>query len=89
MIGQIGSKTDGLRRPGWIYRHPAPRHFLPFLAGLIDTDGTVSTERGSATHRARRTSTSLEAAERTAGLLRRPRQALHVARHGTTTWTAT
>ncbi len=45
---QVGAKTAHLRVPGWIVRHPE-RHFLPFLAGLIDTDGTVSRERGSAT----------------------------------------
>ena len=33
--------------PEWISRNPE-KYFLPFLAGLIDTDGTVSTERGSA-----------------------------------------
>ena len=46
--GQIGSKTATLRVPTWIAREPG-RFFLPFLAGLIDTDGTVSTDRGSAT----------------------------------------
>ena len=45
---QIGSKTASLRIPEWIARQP-DRHFLPFLAGLIDTDGTVSTDRGSVT----------------------------------------
>jgi ribonucleoside-diphosphate reductase alpha chain len=45
---QIGAKTKNLRVPAWIARHPE-RHFLPFLAGLIDTDGTVSRERGSVT----------------------------------------
>ncbi|MEO6688363.1 MAG: LAGLIDADG family homing endonuclease, partial [Dokdonella sp.] len=45
---QIGAKTAHLRVPSWIAQHPE-RHFLPFLAGLIDTDGTVSRERGSAT----------------------------------------
>jgi len=44
---QIGSKTATLRVPRWVAEDPA-RHFLPFLAGLIDTDGTVSRERGSA-----------------------------------------
>jgi ribonucleoside-diphosphate reductase alpha chain len=46
--GQIGEKSDTLRVPKWIAREPQ-RFFLPFLAGLIDTDGTVSTEYGSAT----------------------------------------
>ncbi|MGM0593081.1 MAG: LAGLIDADG family homing endonuclease, partial [Pseudomonadota bacterium] len=46
--GQIGKKCSGLHVPGWIAANPE-RHFLPFLAGLIDTDGTVSTERGSVT----------------------------------------
>ena len=45
---QVGAKTAHLRVPAWIARHPE-RHFLPFLAGLIDTDGTVSRERGSVT----------------------------------------
>ncbi|HXH02092.1 MAG TPA: LAGLIDADG family homing endonuclease, partial [Candidatus Competibacteraceae bacterium] len=45
---QIGAKTAHLRVPLWIVRHPE-RHFLPFLAGLIDTDGTVCRERGSVT----------------------------------------
>ena len=45
---QIGKKCEHLRVPGWIARYPE-RHFLPFLAGLIDTDGTVSTEHGSVT----------------------------------------
>lgn len=45
---QIGVKTTSLHVPDWIVRHPE-KHFLPFLAGLIDTDGTVSRERGSAT----------------------------------------
>jgi ribonucleoside-diphosphate reductase alpha chain len=44
--GQTGRKTGGLRVPAWVARHPE-RHFIPFLAGLIDTDGTVSRERGS------------------------------------------
>jgi ribonucleoside-diphosphate reductase alpha chain len=44
---QIGKKTATLKIPQWIKQAP-DRHFLPFLAGLIDTDGTVSTERGSA-----------------------------------------
>jgi ribonucleoside-diphosphate reductase alpha chain len=45
---QIGSKTAGLRVPDWIASEPE-RHFLPFLAGLIDTDGTVACESGSVT----------------------------------------
>ncbi len=45
---QVGAKTRHLRVPAWIARHPE-KHFLPFLAGLIDTDGTVERERGSAT----------------------------------------
>jgi ribonucleoside-diphosphate reductase alpha chain len=45
---QTGAKTAHLHVPGWIARHPE-RHFLPFLAGLIDTDGTVSREHGSVT----------------------------------------
>ncbi|XKE45376.1 adenosylcobalamin-dependent ribonucleoside-diphosphate reductase [Halomonas organivorans] len=45
---QIGKKTWRLQVPRWIMRHPE-RHFLPFLAGLIDTDGTVCQERGSVT----------------------------------------
>jgi ribonucleoside-diphosphate reductase alpha chain len=44
---QIGKKSHSLKIPQWIKQAP-DRHFLPFLAGLIDTDGTVSTERGSA-----------------------------------------
>ncbi|MBC7160550.1 MAG: hypothetical protein H5U26_00380 [Immundisolibacter sp.] len=43
---QVGAKTACLRVPDWIARHPE-RHFLPFLAGLIDTDGTVCREHGS------------------------------------------
>jgi ribonucleoside-diphosphate reductase alpha chain len=43
---QIGAKTKGLRVPRWIAEHPE-RYFLPFLAGLIDTDGYVQAERGS------------------------------------------
>jgi len=46
--GQIGEKSTTLRVPKWIAREPE-RFFLPFLAGLIDTDGTVNTEHGSAT----------------------------------------
>ena len=40
--GQIGDKCATLRVPKWIASEPE-RHFLPFIAGLIDTDGTVST----------------------------------------------
>jgi ribonucleoside-diphosphate reductase alpha chain len=46
--GQIGDKSKTLRVPAWVARQPE-QFFLPFLAGLIDTDGTVSTEFGSAT----------------------------------------
>jgi ribonucleoside-diphosphate reductase alpha chain len=46
--GQTGEKSATLRVPRWIKTRP-DAHFLPFLAGLIDTDGTVSAERGSAT----------------------------------------
>ncbi len=45
---QTGAKCDGMRVPTWIKSHPQ-HHFLPFLAGLIDTDGSVDRERGSAT----------------------------------------
>lgn len=45
---QIGAKTHGLHVPAWIKAQP-DRHFLPFLAGLVDTDGTVSCEHGSVT----------------------------------------
>ncbi|MDX2504433.1 MAG: LAGLIDADG family homing endonuclease [Gammaproteobacteria bacterium] len=44
---QIGKKSHTLTVPGWIRQAPE-KHFLPFLAGLMDTDGTVNTERGSA-----------------------------------------
>ncbi|MFI3187448.1 MAG: LAGLIDADG family homing endonuclease [Methylococcaceae bacterium] len=44
---QTGKKSHTLKVPQWIKQTP-DRHFLPFLAGLIDTDGTVSTEHGSA-----------------------------------------
>jgi ribonucleoside-diphosphate reductase alpha chain len=40
--GQIGAKSATLRVPTWVAAEPE-RHFLPFLAGLIDTDGTVDT----------------------------------------------
>ncbi len=46
--GQIGPKSATVRVPKWVAREPG-QFFLPFLAGLIDTDGTVNTERGSAT----------------------------------------
>jgi ribonucleoside-diphosphate reductase alpha chain len=39
--GQTGDKAGTLRVPRWIAAEPG-RHFLPFLAGLIDTDGHVS-----------------------------------------------
>ncbi|TAM60623.1 MAG: adenosylcobalamin-dependent ribonucleoside-diphosphate reductase [Rhodanobacter sp.] len=45
--GQTGVKTHGMHVPAWIRSQP-DHHFLPFLAGLIDTDGTVSGEHGSA-----------------------------------------
>ncbi len=45
---QTGRKTDGMRVPAWVAQQPE-KHFLPFLAGLIDTDGTVSRETGSVT----------------------------------------
>jgi ribonucleoside-diphosphate reductase alpha chain len=45
---QIGRKAARLSVPRWIAERP-DAHFLPFLAGLIDTDGTVSIERGSVT----------------------------------------
>jgi ribonucleoside-diphosphate reductase alpha chain len=44
---QIGSGSATLRVPQWVSAEPE-RFFLPFLAGLIDTDGTVSTQFGSA-----------------------------------------
>ena len=44
--GQIGAKSATLRVPQWVAAEPE-RHFLPFLAGLIDTDGTVDS-RGNA-----------------------------------------
>ncbi len=40
--GQIGSKSATLRVPRWIKAEPG-QFLLPFLAGLIDTDGTVNT----------------------------------------------
>ncbi len=45
---QTGKKTATLKIPQWIKQAPE-KHFLPFLAGLIDTNGTVSTEHGSIT----------------------------------------
>ena len=45
---QVGEKSATLKVPKWVMTQPE-RFFLPFLAGLIDTDGTVSTEYGSAT----------------------------------------
>ncbi|MBU6509936.1 MAG: hypothetical protein KGQ73_07105, partial [Gammaproteobacteria bacterium] len=44
---QIGNKTVQLHVPGWIKTQPE-KYFLPFLAGLLDTDGTVNREHGSA-----------------------------------------
>ncbi len=44
---QIGKKSHTLKVPQWIKKAP-DRHFLPFLAGLIDTDGTVAKANGSA-----------------------------------------
>jgi ribonucleoside-diphosphate reductase alpha chain len=45
--GQTGEKSSKLRVPRWIVAEPE-RFFVPFLAGLIDTDGHVDTERGAA-----------------------------------------
>jgi ribonucleoside-diphosphate reductase alpha chain len=45
--GQVGAKSATARVPRWVATEPE-RFFLPFLAGLIDTDGTVPTERGNA-----------------------------------------
>jgi ribonucleotide reductase alpha subunit len=45
--GQIGEKSATLRVPQWVAAEPE-RHFLPFLAGLIDTDGTV--DKGGNAH---------------------------------------
>lgn len=45
--GIVGSKRDHICVPEWIARNP-DKFFIPFLAGLLDTDGTVSRERGSA-----------------------------------------
>ena len=44
---QIGAKSATLRVPVWIKANPE-KYFLSFLAGLIDTDGTISRETGSA-----------------------------------------
>ncbi|HET7650386.1 MAG TPA: LAGLIDADG family homing endonuclease, partial [Gammaproteobacteria bacterium] len=44
---QTGTKTTKLHVPAWIKSEPE-KYFLPFLAGLLDTDGTVSREHGSA-----------------------------------------
>ncbi|HHJ15631.1 MAG TPA: hypothetical protein ENJ80_02935, partial [Gammaproteobacteria bacterium] len=44
--GQTGKKSGTLSVPSWVAQQPE-KYFLPFLAGLIDTDGTVATERGS------------------------------------------
>ena len=46
--GQIGNKSRTVHVPAWVARAPE-RFFLPFLAGLLDTDGTVSRDYGSAT----------------------------------------
>ena len=43
---QVGAKSATLRVPKWIATEPE-RFFLPVLAGLVDTDGTVSTDYGS------------------------------------------
>ena len=45
---QIGTQSATMRVPKWVAAQPE-RFFLPFLAGLIDTDGTVGTERGCVT----------------------------------------
>ncbi|MFA5626553.1 MAG: LAGLIDADG family homing endonuclease [Thiohalomonadaceae bacterium] len=45
---QIVNKTTEPRVPAWVVAQPE-RHFLPFLAGLIDADGIVSDEHGSVT----------------------------------------
>lgn len=47
--GMVGPKSHNLFIPQWIKNNPE-KHFIPFLAGLIDTDGTVSKERGSASY---------------------------------------
>ncbi len=44
---QIGKNTLSLKVPQWIKQAPE-KYFLPFFAGLIDTDGTINTERRSA-----------------------------------------
>ncbi|MBN8728366.1 MAG: adenosylcobalamin-dependent ribonucleoside-diphosphate reductase [Xanthomonadales bacterium] len=45
---QTGRKAAHLHVPEWIRRAPE-QAFLPFLAGLLDTDGSICRERGSAT----------------------------------------
>ncbi|MGH8160979.1 MAG: ribonucleotide reductase N-terminal alpha domain-containing protein, partial [Gammaproteobacteria bacterium] len=45
--GQAGRKTVNVCIPAWIKARPEC-HFLPFLAGLLDANGTVGRERGSA-----------------------------------------
>jgi ribonucleoside-diphosphate reductase alpha chain len=44
---QVGGNRAAVRVPKWIRDEPG-QFFLPFLAGLIDTDGVVSMEHGSA-----------------------------------------
>ena len=44
---QTGKKTPSLKVPQWIKQRPE-KYFLPFLAGLIDTDGTIAKANGSA-----------------------------------------
>lgn len=44
---QTGKKCRTLKVPAWIASRP-DLYFLPFLAGLIDTDGTVTQNNGSA-----------------------------------------
>ena len=61
---QTGKKSAQLCVPRWVAAHPE-KHFLPFLAGLIDTDGTVSTELGAVTIAMR----SIELAKELRGLL--------------------
>ena len=43
--GPIGGESVDLRVPTWVAAHP-DRYFLPFLAGLIDADGTVNPGHG-------------------------------------------
>ncbi|MHB8698370.1 MAG: LAGLIDADG family homing endonuclease [Sulfuricaulis sp.] len=45
---RVGAKSTAQQVPAWIKANPE-KYFLPFLAGLIDTDGTVNHENGSAT----------------------------------------